>query len=129
MTSCKYLENLLIVKDSGIHGRGLFSTVDITEGSKIIVIKGEAISEEECIKRESDGNVYIFWNESNYIDTSMTNKIKYINHNCDCNCDILENDEESLMLVAYRDIKAGEELTIDYGYEEIYELCQCKICA
>ena len=129
MTSGKYLENLLIVKDSGIHGKGLFSTVDIAEGSKIFVIEGEAISEEECIKREADGNVYIFWNESNYIDTSMTNKIKYINHNCDCNCDVLENDEESLMLVAYRDIKAGEELTIDYGYEEIYELCQCKICA
>ncbi|MHB8338897.1 MAG: SET domain-containing protein [Ignavibacteriaceae bacterium] len=129
MTSGKYLENLLIVKDSGIHGKGLFSTVDIAEGSKIFVIEGEAISEEECIKREADGNVYIFWNESNYIDTSMTNKIKYINHNCDCNCDVLENDEESLMLVAYRDIKAGEELTIDYGYEEIYELCQCNICA
>ena len=129
MTSGKYLENLLIVKDSGIHGKGLFSTVDIAEGSKIFVIEGEAISEEECIKREADGNVYMFWNESNYIDTSMTNKIKYINHNCDCNCDVLENDEESLMLVAYRDIKAGEELTIDYGYEEIYELCQCNICA
>jgi SET domain-containing protein len=129
LTSGKYLENLLIVKDSGIHGKGLFSTVDIAEGSKIFVIEGEAISEEECIKREADGNVYIFWNESNYIDTSMTNKIKYINHNCDCNCDVLENDEESLMLVAYRDIKAGEELTIDYGYEEIYELCQCNICA
>ncbi len=129
MTSGKYLENLLIVKDSGIHGKGLFSTVDIAEGSKIFVIEGEAISEEECIKREADGNVYIFWNESNYIDTYMTNKIKYINHNCDCNCDVLENDEESLMLVAYRDIKAGEELTIDYGYEEIYELCQCNICA
>ena len=129
MTSGKYLENLLIVKDSGIHGKGLFSTVDIAEGSKIFVIEGEAISEEECIKREADGNVYIFWNKSNYIDTSMTNKIKYINHNCDCNCDVLENDEESLMLVAYRDIKAGEELTIDYGYEEIYELCQCNICA
>ncbi len=129
MTPGKYLENVLIVKDSGIHGKGLFSTVDIAEGSKIFVIEGEAISEEECIKREADGNVYIFWNESNYIDTSMTNKIKYINHNCDCNCDVLENDEESLMLVAYRDIKAGEELTIDYGYEEIYELCQCNICA
>ncbi|HUY00243.1 MAG TPA: SET domain-containing protein [Candidatus Deferrimicrobium sp.] len=129
MTSGKYLENLLIVKDSGIHGKGLFSTVDIAEGSKIFVIEGEAISEEECIKREADGNVYIFWNESNYIDTSMTNKIKYINHNCDCNCDVLDNDEESLLLVAYRDIKAGEELTIDYGYEEIYELCQCNICA
>ena len=129
MTSDKYLEPFLAVKDSGIHGKGLFSTIDIPEGSKIFVIQGEAISEEECIKRETDGNVYIFWNDYNYIDTSMTDKIKYINHNCDCNCDVLENDSESLLLTAYRDIKAGEELTIDYGYEEIYELCKCSFCA
>ncbi|MHB1685776.1 MAG: SET domain-containing protein [Ignavibacteriaceae bacterium] len=124
-----YLESSLYVKDSGIHGKGLFSNIDILEGSKIIVIRGEVISEEECINREADGNVYIFWNETNYIDTSNTNKIKYINHNCDFNCDVIDNDEENLLLTAYRHIKAGEELTIDYGYEEIYEQCQCKLCA
>lgn len=124
-----YLEKYLAVKDSGIHGKGLFSTIEISAGDNILAIKGEVISEEECIKRESDGNVYIFWNEDSYIDTSMTTDIKYINHNCDFNCDVIDNDESGLILIAYRDIKAGEELTIDYGYEEIYEHCQCKSCA
>ncbi len=124
-----YLEQLLTVKDSGIHGKGLFSTINISEGDKILVINGEIISEDECIKRENEGNVYIFWNEDSYIDTSMTDKIKYINHNCDFNCDVVDDANNNLILIAYRDINAGEELTIDYGYDEIYEHCHCKNCA
>ena len=124
-----FLENYLYVYDSGIHGKGLFTNIDIPENSEIMVIGGELISEEECIEREAEGNVYIFWNDQNYIDTIKTEKIKYINHNCDFNCDVIEADEGGLILIAYRDIKAGEELTIDYGYEEIYQYCQCKNCS
>ena len=94
-----------------------------------MLIEGEVISEEECIRREEDGNVYIFWNEDSYIDTFNTKKIKYINHKCDFNCEVLEADNNGLMLAASRDIKAGEELTIDYGYDEIYEACRCSLCA
>lgn len=124
-----FLEDYLDVYDSGIHGKGLFTKIDITENSRIMVIGGELISEEECIEREAEGNVYIFWNDQNYIDTINTKKIKYINHNCDFNCDVIEADGNGLILIAYRNIKAGEELTIDYGYEEIYQSCQCKNCS
>lgn len=124
-------EKFLYVENSNIHGTGLFTSVNIPEGSKIILIEGEVIDGFECERREEeDNNVYIFWKDDDcYIDTSMTDKIKYINHDCDFNCDIEENDEESLVLIAFRDIKAGEELTIDYGYEEIYEYCNCEICS
>lgn len=123
------LEHLVEVRESEIHGKGIFAAADIKSGSAIMVISGEVISEEECIKREEDNNVYIFWNGDTYIDTINTKVIKYINHNCDCNCEVLDNDENSLLLSAARDIKAGEELTIDYGYEEIYDSCNCKDCS
>ena len=118
------------VKKSGIHGNGLFTSIDIPEGGIIMIIDGEIISAQECVRREDeDDNVYIFWvNDNCYIDTSMTNKIKYINHHCDFNCDIIDRDEKSLYLVAYRNIQKGEELTIDYGYDEIYEYCNCDKC-
>ncbi len=122
-------EKYVVVKSSPIHGMGIFTNVDIPEGSEILVIDGEVISEEECIRREEQGNVYIFWNEDSYIDTTNTEKIKYINHNCDFNCDVLDGDGKTLRLVAYRNISAGEELTIDYGYEEIYKECRCSLCA
>jgi uncharacterized protein len=122
-------ENYVIVKPSDIHGKGIFTEVDIPCGSEIMLIEGEIISEEECIRREDVGNVYIFWNEDSYIDTEDTEKIKYINHKCDFNCEVLEADNNGLKLAAYRDIAAGEELTIDYGYDEIYEVCRCALCA
>ncbi len=118
----KDFENLVYVKESGIHGLGLFSSIKISAGETIMIIKGEAISGDECERREEDeNNVYIFWNGDDcYIDTAMTDKIKYINHKCDYNCEVADGDETSLLLVATRDIEPNEELTIDYGYEEIY---------
>lgn len=121
--------NSIIVKDSNIHGMGIFTNSDIPKNSLIMVISGEVISGDECERREEEeDNVYIFWNGDYYIDTSNTNKIKYINHKCDFNCDVIDRDNDTLSLIAYRNIKAGEELTIDYGYDEIYEYCNCALC-
>ena len=125
-----YLENFVEVQPSLIHGFGIFATIDIPKGTPIMIIEGEVISGEECERREEEeNNVYIFWNGDDYIDTVKADKIKYINHNCDYNCEVLDRNEKSLLLVADRKITAGEELTIDYGYEEIYEKCRCSLCA
>ena len=120
----------VIVKDSGIHGKGIFSTVNMHEGKKILDIKGEIIDGDECERREEEeDNVYIFWNGDDcYIDTNRTRKIKFINHNCDFNCDVVEDGKNGLMLIAYKNIKAGAELTIDYGYQDIYDECKCELC-
>lgn len=122
------IENSIIVKSSLIEGMGIFTNVDIKPGQTIMLIKGEVISGDECERREEEGNVYIFWNGDNYIDVEKTSVIKYINHHCEPNCDVVDNDDESLLLVSSRLIKYGEELTIDYGYDEIYDYCRCSFC-
>ena len=122
-------ENDVVVKNSTIHGKGIFALNDIPEEELVMVIRGEVITGKECVRREEeDNNVYIFWNGRYYIDTINTEKIKYINHDCNYNCEVIENDNETLYLIADRDIKAGEELTIDYGYEDIYDECRCEKC-
>lgn len=120
----------IIVKDSDLHGKGIFTEVDISKDTVIMKILGEEIDESECIRRENEeNNVYIFYKDDNtYIDTINSDKIKFINHNCDCNCYIDEDKDGTLILVAIRDIKAGEELTIDYGYDDIYDACSCNDC-
>lgn len=122
-------EKYVYVKDSQIHGKGIYTSVPIKDGEKILIIRGEVISGHECERREDEeNNVYIFWNGDTYIDTNNTEKIKYINHDCSYNCEVQDRDESSLWLVAARDIEIDEELTIDYGYEEIYSSCSCNDC-
>ena len=122
-------EEQIIVKSSPIQGKGIFTSATIPGEELIMVIQGEVITGKECERREEEeNNVYIFWNGRYYIDTADTDKIKYINHSCEPNCEVIDRDKESLNLITNREIKAGEELTIDYGYEEIYEMCKCNIC-
>ncbi len=122
-------EQNINVKESPIHGKGIFTTSEIPQNELLMIIQGEVITGKECERREEeDDNVYIFWNGRYYIDTSKTKKIKFINHDCEPNCEVLTRDKESLYLVSARPILQGEELTIDYGYEEIYDNCKCSSC-
>jgi len=122
--------NYIDVKESLVHGKGIFAAKSIPEEHLILVIEGEVIDGNECERREEEeNNVYIFWNgDECYIDTNNTSHIKYINHDCDPNCYVDDGDERSLKLVSLRPINEGEELTIDYGYDEIYDGCNCYTC-
>ncbi len=122
--------DFILVKKSKLHGYGIFTEIDIPKGTSILKIFGDEIDENECVRRENEeNNVYIFYKDDNkYIDTKNSDKIKYINHNCDCNCYVDEDEEGNLILVASRNIYSGEELTIDYGYEDIYSSCNCNNC-
>ena len=77
----KDFEEFVVVKESPIHGKGIFADAEIPAGELVMVIRGEVITGTECERREEeDNNVYIFWNGRYYIDTVNTEKIKYINH-------------------------------------------------
>lgn len=125
----KNWEKSVTVKSSKIEGSGIFTKAVIPVNELVMIIQGEVITGKECERREEeDDNVYIFWNGRYYIDTNNTKKIKYINHSCDPNCEVLDRDKESLNLVSCREIKAGEEITMNYGYDEIYDICTCDLC-
>jgi SET domain-containing protein len=123
--SALYNPDYIVVLDSPIQGRGIFTTKSCEAGEVLMIIAGEAINADECLRREDEeANVYIFYNDDDtYIDTAMTPKIRYINHSCEPNAEVKDRDRESLYLVALRPIQAGEEITIDYDYEEIYDVC------
>lgn len=125
----RFMENELEVRESLLHGFGIFTKIDIPADEVICIIQGEVIDEDECVRREDEeGNVYIFWNGGNYIDTAKNELLRNLNHYCTPNGYVEDRDSKSLYLVAERDIKAGEEITIDYDYEEIYENCNCELC-
>ena len=117
------------VGPSHIAGQGLFAEQNIKQGTKIIRYIGEKITHEESERRLAAGNVYIFGlDEHSAIDGSTSkNTARYINHSCEPNCHT-EQFGYIIWIVAIRDIRAGEELTYNYGYEmndEPAEPCQC----
>ena len=123
------LNEYIEVKESPVHGKGLFARKDIPGDTLISVIQGEFIDEDECVRREdNENNNYIFWHsDTNYVDVS-NNLLRYLNHDCNPKCYVEELNETCLCLMTESDISSGEEITIDYDYEEIYDYCNCSKC-
>ena len=113
---------------SEIHNRGLFSAKRIPKDAYIIQYLGELIPKKESTRRgvaqhdtalESDnGSVYIFdLDGKRDLDGNFEwNIARLVNHSCKPNCEAQDIDGE-IWLVALQNIKAGEELTFDYGYD------------
>jgi len=126
---------LVCFHPSAIHGLGGFAKADIVAGTRAIEYIGEKITKAESLRRCESHNEYIFsLDETHDLDGNVPwNPARFLNHSCDPNCEA-EPDGERVWIVARRDIRAGEEITFDYGYDlEDYREhpCRCgaKACA
>jgi hypothetical protein len=121
-------KRLWIVKRSSIHNRGIFAKHDIPNDTPIIEYVGEKITKAESSRRGDAlmekskktgcAAVYVFTLNKRYdIDGGKgRNPARYINHSCDPNCEayIIRG---RIWIYSLRDIKAGEELTYNYGFD------------
>lgn len=115
------------------HGLGLCTTVPIAKGTLIIEYTGEKITVDEANQR---GGQYLFEINDQYTVDGKAhhNLARYINHSCRPNCyPEISDDEKHIYIYAKRAIKAGEELTYDYGKEfwKTYikpKGCRCQKC-
>jgi len=106
------------VSPSHIDRQGLFAAQDIKKDTRIMAYIGEKISQKESARRLEEGNEYIFYlNYRSAIDgQTLANTARYINHSCDPNCAV-EKTNGTLWIVALQDIREGEELSYNYGYD------------
>jgi uncharacterized protein len=113
---------------SGIQGRGLFATAPIPAG-EIVAIKGGHIVDTATLRglpallrnseiQIADGFHLVALSEDEYEPVML-----FINHSCDPNVGFAGN----VVLVAMRDIGAGEELTTDYAlFDDSEEQMECR---
>jgi len=117
---------------SAIHGWGVFTDINITEGEMIIEYRGELIGNAMAEKREKEyeaakiGSDYMFRiDEYTVCDASKHgNLARYINASCGPNCYpkiIILDGAKRVVVYAKRDIKAGEELCYDYKFDLEYD--------
>jgi uncharacterized protein len=113
-------EPLLEVRDSPLHGLGVFALQRIGKGTRIIEYLGERVSHAEADRRyeskdASDNHTFLFIVDARtVIDAGVDgNEARYFNHACAPNCEsVIEKGR--VFIDAIRNITPGEELTYDY---------------
>jgi hypothetical protein len=113
---------------STIDRLGGFARTDIAAGARVIEYVGERITKAESLRRCDANNEYIFaLDDEHDLDGNVPwNPARWLNHSCAPNCEA-ELDEGRVWIVALHDIKAGEELTFNYGYDlEDYRKHPCR---
>lgn len=107
----------IVVRRSSIHGKGVFATIRIPAGTRLIEYKGERITEEDSDSLYTEtAHTFLFMLDNNeVIDGGRNgNTARWINHSCSPNCEA--NEEGGRVFIdALVDIEAGEEITIDYN--------------
>lgn len=105
-------------RPSGIHGTGAFALRKIRKGTRIIEYLGRKIDKAESSRLLEAQNEFIFdVDETHDLDGNVDwNPARFINHSCTPNCEA-ENDEGRIWILALRTIRAGEEISFNYGYD------------
>ena len=116
------------VRRSKIHGSGVFAAKNNKKCDFIIEYKGLLRSHQEVDAaydgENETGHTFLFTlNEDFVVDANIKgNEARWINHSCDPNCDSEHVDavdgdksKDRIEIKALRDIKAGEELSYNYG--------------
>ena len=128
------------VRNSPVHGRGVFARTFIPKGTRIIEYLGERLSHKAADDRYDDHDIndnhtFLFIvDKHTVIDAGVGgNDARFINHQCEGNCESVIQHRR-VFIDATRDIAAGAELGYDYeigrdkddppNVDEIYA-CRC----
>lgn len=114
---------------SGTHGYGVMALRDFAEGDLLADVEGVTWRKGEWW----DDRYTLTINDELWFD--MVDQTRWINHSCEANAEVDlgvdEDGEPWAKVYAWRDIKAGEEITYDYEFcAEVAEPCHCgaKAC-
>lgn len=116
------------VRNSSIHGRGVFAAMDFPAGARVIRYLGKLITHAQADRRYDDsldsGHTFLFTlNERYIIDANQQgNSARWINHSCEPNCGATihvdvngDESKDQVWIETLRPVAAGEELTYNYG--------------
>lgn len=140
--SRKGREPLYVVRNSPIHGRGVFAARYIRKGTRILEYTGQHIDNDEADRRYDDTKMkrhhtFLFTLDPRTVidggPDSGGGDASFINHCCDPNCEAVITGRK-IFIHALRGIHPGTELAYDYRYErtgrsdaalEKFYFCRC----
>jgi uncharacterized protein len=111
---------LIEVRESRLHGLGMFAARRIAEGTRVVEYLGKRVTHAEADRRYDhkdacDNHTFLFIVDAHtVIDAGVGgNEARFVNHSCEPNCESVI-DNRRVFIDAIRTIEAGEELTYDY---------------
>lgn len=118
----------VVARRSRIHGTGVFANAPIARGERIIEYKGRRRTHDDVDAGDEgaaeSGHTFLFTLNDDYVidGNSEGGVARWINHSCSPNCEAVliehEGDDrrrDRVFIEAKRAMKAGDELTYDYG--------------
>ena len=119
--------NKLVVKESPLHGQGVFSTAPIGRGEVIHEIDDTRVVDDEHPLRSELGEepVHRDWLPDG-TTVLMQKPAGFFNHSCEPNVFVYSVDKQRFIL-GLHDIERGEELFFDYSINAIDgDIWECK---
>ncbi len=118
----------IVARRSAIHGTGVFATAPIAKGERIIEYRGQRRTHDDVDNGDEgsadSGHTFLFTLNDEYVidGNRKGNVARWINHSCSPNCDSIieeadggDRTKDRVFIEAKKAIKAGEELTYNYG--------------
>jgi uncharacterized protein len=111
---------------SRIHRWGLYAEQNIPANRKVIEYTGQKLNPGQRARREQESSKYLFildeyWTLDGAVGGSGA---EFINHSCDPNL-VTRILKGHILYFSRRKIGKGEELTVDYNYDDTDELVKC----
>lgn len=123
----RYCNFALKIKPSKIHRLGVYAAEDIPKRHKVIEYTGEKINRKETKKRGLGNLTYLFTLDDYWtLDGAFGGSgAELINHCCDPNLYTMIF-KGHILYMSRRNIKKGEELTVDYRFDKKIQRVPCK---
>jgi SET domain-containing protein len=119
-----------ITRTSSIHGKGVFAAAAIPAEEILIEYSGKRITSQQAERLHGNnsetGHTFLFSVNDKFLIDGNTggNSSRWFNHSCAPNCQAqvhvnIDGDErrDKVLIESLRPIRAGEELTYDYGLD------------
>ncbi len=120
----KYCCFRLRLRRSQIHRWGLYAGEDIPANRKVIEYTGEKLNPRQKQQREHSKYLFIlddYWTLDGSVGGSGA---EFVNHSCEPNL-VARIMKGHILYFSQRKIRKGEELTIDYNYDDTDEVMKC----
>ena len=122
------MSDSIVIGPSPIHDRGVFAKTALGRAARVLEYLGEKITKAESARRceRQNGCIFSLDAEFDLDGDAAWNPARFVNHSCAPNCEA-ECASGRIWITARRDIRPGEEITFNYGYDvEAYQEHPCR---